>query len=233
MSQLANDLDEQDVLDFLRRNPRFLAHHVDSLGNIVAPDRQLGIGVADFQKYMIKRLRNDIEKAHHVTQFLVEHSRDYITGMQRVFHVVLRLLDCPTFAVAIDYILDTMPTELNIDYIAVGIETKKTTILPSHKIALLEVGTIAKLLPKGDIVLQSHVDDASHVLYRGQSDQIKAHALCPLYLGDSAPCAIVAFASKNPEGFHPEQASDLIYFLTGVMGRVIARWFNQPISENA
>ena len=229
MSRFANDLDEQEVLDFLKRNPDFLVRHVENLGNTETPERRLGIGVADFQKHMIKRLRDDIEEARHVTQFLVEHSRDNITGMQRIFHVILELLDCKTFEDAITYILNQMPKELNIDFIAIGIESETTTILPNHNIALLEIGTVDKLLPENTIILESHVKEAPHILYRGHSRHINAHALCPLNLGEHAPRAIVAFASKRPEGFHPEQASDLIYFLTEVMGRTITRWLHEPV----
>lgn len=228
MTHFANDPDERDVLDFLKRNPDFLANHVDSLLETNAPNRPLGIGVADFQKHMINRLQGDIAEARNVTQYLIEHSRDNITGMQRIFQGVLGVLDCPTFESTVDYILDTMPQILNIDCIAIGIETDTTTILPTPTLALLESGTVAKLLPHNKIILQSHMTDAPPIIYRTISNSIQSHALCPLDLGKGTPPALVAFASHRAEGFHPDQATDLILFLTAIMGRVLGRWFTQP-----
>ena len=229
MNNIANDINEQEVLAFLERNPDFLSHHVEQLTETDPPSRRLGIGVADFQKHMIKRLKNDIEEARTVTQYLVEHSRDNISGMHRTFEVVIRLLECRTFEDVVDFILTDMAEILNVDLVAIGIETETTTILPNTNIALLEKGTVNKFTPNNRIVLQGGFRDGPHILYRAQAEFIHSHALCPLDLGEGAPKAIIAFASQHPEGFHPEQATDLIEFLAGTISRVINIWLNQPV----
>ena len=229
MKPIANDINEQEVLAFLERNPDFLSHHVETLKKTNPPSRALGLGVADFQKHMIKRLRDDIEEARTVTQYLVEHSRDNISGMHRTFEVILRLLECRTFEDVVHFILNDMADILNVDCIAIGIETETTTILPNSNIALLGKGTIDSLMPDGEIVLQGGFRDGPPSLYHGQAQYIHSHAMCPLDLGEGAPKAIIAFASQHPEGFHPDQATDLIEFLSGTISRVIHIWLNQPV----
>ena len=229
MSIIANDISEQEVLAFLERNPDFLSHHVETLKQTNPPSRGLGLGVADFQQHMIKRLRDDIEEARTVTQYLVEHSRDNISGMQRTFEVVLRLLERRTFEDVVQFILGDMAEILNVDWVAIGIETETTTILPNSNIALLSKGTIDNLIPNGEIVLQGNLRDGPTSLYHGNAQYIHSQAMCPLDLGADTPRAIIAFGSQHPEGFHPDQATDLIEFLSGTISRVINIWLNQPV----
>ncbi|HCQ71671.1 MAG TPA: DUF484 domain-containing protein, partial [Rhodospirillaceae bacterium] len=49
----------QDVLDYLRAHPKFLSQHPEAIDLLKVPGMSQGKGVADFQSYMIERLKSD------------------------------------------------------------------------------------------------------------------------------------------------------------------------------
>ena len=69
------DLNDDDILDYLRGNPNFLKRNPEALEFMDMPTISSKEGVADFQSYMIKRLKADKEQVMQATQVLVENSR--------------------------------------------------------------------------------------------------------------------------------------------------------------
>ena len=53
----APEVSAEQVADYLRRNPDFLAGHAELLDRLTPPSRATGDGVVDLQRFMIYRLR--------------------------------------------------------------------------------------------------------------------------------------------------------------------------------
>jgi uncharacterized protein YigA (DUF484 family) len=59
-------------------------------------------------------------------------------------------------------------------------------------------------------------------LFGTEAASIRSYAMMRLEPGNGA-CGVVAFGSKDPEWFTPDQATDLVGFLAGVMARQLGR----------
>ena len=87
----------EDVLQFLKDNPKFLQQHPEALDLLVPPKPQSGKGVADFQTYMIQRLKADKEEVITSTREIVDSARANMNNQQRVHKATLLLLEAGTF----------------------------------------------------------------------------------------------------------------------------------------
>jgi len=86
------ELDDNVILNYLRANPKFLKDNPEALEYMDLPPMSSEKGVADFQAYMIKRLKADKEEVIQTTREIVETSRANMNNQQRIHKAVLRLL---------------------------------------------------------------------------------------------------------------------------------------------
>ena len=70
--ELPPDLDADDVIAWLKKNPDFLARNPDVIDLLLPPAHHNGRKVADFQSYMIQRLKADKAVAVGMTSEVVE-----------------------------------------------------------------------------------------------------------------------------------------------------------------
>ena len=89
-------MNADDVLDYLRDNPKFLSQNPEACDFLIPP-KNMDKNVADFQGFMIKRLQDDKEKVIETTQSIVENVRSNMNNQQRIHKVILRLLEAVSY----------------------------------------------------------------------------------------------------------------------------------------
>ena len=77
-------LTDEDIVSYLKKHPDFLRAHPDLLDTLLAPKNEMGKGVADFQSFMIERLKEDKHKAIQVTKQVVENARSNMNNLARI-----------------------------------------------------------------------------------------------------------------------------------------------------
>jgi uncharacterized protein YigA (DUF484 family) len=208
--------------------------HPDLLSLLEAPVREFpeadpdGGEVVDLQHAMVGRLRADLARSvkHHGE--LIDAGRTNQRSQARIHATVLRLLS----ARSLDHLLELMATDLvgllDIDTVALCLETGSVAPATSHGIRILPDGTIAKVLGnERSVTLRDNVAGDRRI-FGEASGLVRSDALLRLVVRDGAPPALLAMGSREPRRFHPGQGTELLAFLANVMEHSICTWLDLP-----
>lgn len=232
-TMINESLTAEDVLAFLKNNPKFLQNHPEAADLLIPPKRGKGKDgrkVADFQSFMIERLKNDKEQVLETTQEIVENARSNMNNQQRIHAVILRLLEARNFDEFIHIITMDMASMLNTDISVLLVESNGQDIPHVHTngIRILPEGTIDKWMNGQDTILQSNISGIE-AIYGGGATLVQSQALLRVDISMDTPPAILAFGSRDPAMFQDGQGTELVSFLARVVERSFRSWLNLPI----
>ena len=132
-------LNDDDIVAYLKSNPDFLRAHPDLVDALIAPKAELGKGVADFQSFMIERLKEDKHKAIQVTKQVVENARSNMNNLARIQACVLKILEAKSFAEFIETITMDFSTLLSVDITTLVVETSGEVRFQKRLIVRLQI----------------------------------------------------------------------------------------------
>lgn len=220
-------LTTENIIEFLRDNPDFLQENPAACDLLHPPSTVSGKGLADFQTYMIERLKADKEEAIESTREIVENARSNMNNQQRVHKAVLRLLEAQNFDDFIHCITIDLSPLLDVDISVLVVEANGTDIphIQQNGIRILPEGTIDGWMNGKSILLQ---DDISGIeaIYGGGATLVRSQILLRVDISMDTPPAILAFGSRDPNMFTEGQATDQILFLARVIERCFRSWLN-------
>ena len=224
----------EQVAAFLRRNPEFLQQYPDIAGILHAPDRfeaaESDTGsVIDLQRYMVERLRSDVDQAKLRNDRLIDTSRENLVGQRRIHEAVLAMLGAVSFDQMIEVITTDLAIHLDIDVVSVSLETDgdlpETTI--RHGVMIMDDGMVDAILGAGvDCVLRDSNVAAPdrELVFGGGAGLIESDALLRVHAHPSAPMGILALGSREPDKFSPDQGTELLLFLARCFELCLRRW---------
>lgn len=226
------NLTEEDVLNFLQNNPKFLQKNPEACDYLIPPKNGAGKDgkkVADFQSFMIERLKTDKEKVLETTQAIVENARSNMNNQQRIHAVILRLLEAKNFEEFISIITMDMSQMLDTDISVFVVESNGQDIphVQTNGIRVLPEGTIDNWMNDQSVMLQDNISGIE-AIYGGGANLVQSQALLRIDIAMDTPPAILAFGSRDPNMFGEGQATELISFLARVVERAFRNWLKQP-----
>lgn len=184
--------------------------------------------VIDLQHAMVGRLRSEL--AHNAKEHsaLIDAGRSNQRSQARIHDAVLQLLS----ARSLDHLLELMATDLvgllDIDAVALCLETGSVAPATSHGIRVLPDGTIAKAVDgERHVTLRDNVS-GNRRIFGEAAGLVRSEALLRLRVRDDAPPALLALGSREPRRFHPGQGTELLAFLARVMEHCIRTWLDLP-----
>ena len=221
----AMPLSSDDIVAYLRDNPDFLQKNPEACDLLIPPKPVKGKGVADFQSYMIERLKADKEDFVETTKEIVANSRANMNNQQRVHAAVLRVLEAENFDDFIHSITMDIATILDVDIAVLVVEGDGTSIphIQTSGIRIIPEGTTAKWMPDTDIILQDDIT-GSEAIYGGGANLVRSQILLRVDISMETPPALLAFGSRDPNMFSEGQATDQILFLARVIERSFRTW---------
>ncbi|MGQ0527946.1 MAG: DUF484 family protein [Alphaproteobacteria bacterium] len=226
------ELEPAQILEYLRANPKFLQQNPEACDLLAPPKGHAGKGVADFQSYMIQRLKADKEDVLNTSRTIVENTRANMNNQQRIHTAVLRLLEANNFDDFIHTITMDLSTILNVDIAVLVVESNDEEIPHVHTsgIRMIPPGTVQKWMQGKNALLQ---DDISGIepIYGGGATLVRSQILLRIGISMDTPPAILAFGSRVPDMFQEGQATDQILFLARVIERAFRMWLTQPAGE--
>jgi uncharacterized protein YigA (DUF484 family) len=223
-------MNADDIIEYLRKNPKFLQQNPEAMDLLVPPKTDSGKGIADFQNYMIQRLKADKEQVITTTRELVENSRANMNNQQRVHKAVLRLLEANNFEDFIQSITMDLATILDVDIAVFIVESNGGEIPHIHTsgIRIIPPGTVDKWMAGKNVMLQENISGIE-AIYGGGAALVKSQILLRVDISMDTPPAILAFGSRDAGMFQEGQATDQILFLARVIERCFRAWLNLPI----
>lgn len=222
---------DEDVIQYLKDNPKFLQDNPDLCDVLLPPKASAGEGVADFQTYMIDRLKADKEEVINSTRELVENARSNMNNQQRIHDAVLRLLEAPRFDDFIHAITMDMAAILRVDITAFVVEAVGNEIphVQTSGIRMVPEGTVGKWMNDKAVLLQDNISGIEPI-YGGGAALVQSQILLRIDISGDTPPAIIAFGSRDPNMFGDGQATDQILFLARVIERAFRRWLDLPVT---
>ena len=224
---VAEMISEEDVITFLKKEKSFFLKHPDLLEELDTPGHEHGGGVADFQQALLKRLKADKTDAQRLQRELIETARANMSNYTRIQTAVLVLLEAESFEEFISVITQDYPVLLDVDTVNLVIEStsKEIPFVNQSGIRFARQGTVDKLLGQGDALLQGNINGTEEIFGPG-AGLVKSQALLRLEISHNTPAGIIAFGSRDPEAFGPDQAIDQIGFLAQVVERCFRLWID-------
>lgn len=225
MKEWPKELDDDGVMAYLKAHPEFLAAHPEILEHLKAPGSQHGKGVVDFQQALLERLKADKSHAQRVQKEIIENVRANMNNQNRIHTAVLVALEAETFEEFIETVTQDFPVLLDVDTVNLIIEStsKEIPFVNQSGIRFARAGTVKKWLNTGDALLQNNIHGHEEIFGPG-AGLVKSHALVRLEISQNTPAGIIAFGSRDPEAFQPNQAVDQIGFLAQVIERCFRIW---------
>lgn len=220
-------LTERTIINWLRDHPDFLKKHPELLDHMTAPKENFGKGVADFQHYMVQRLKADRDEVLESAREIVENSRANMNSQTRIHRAILMLLEASTFEAFVGTITLDFPSLLDVDIISLIVETDGNIVPQIHMQGVRAVppGTIHLLMKDKPLLLEADINGLDEI-YGGGAGLVKSQALMKLHIGDEAPSALIAFGSRAPKAFESTQGTELIAFLGCVTERLFQAWLH-------
>ncbi len=220
-------LSERDVINWLRDHPDFLKKHPELLDHMTAPKENFGKGVADFQHYMVQRLKADRDEVLESAREIVENSRANMNSQTRIHRAILMMLEANTFEAFIGTITLDFPSLLDVDIVSLIVETDGDVVPQIHMQGVRAVppGTIHLLMKDKPIILEADIQGVDEI-YGGGASLVKSQTLMKLHIGDESPAAMIAFGSRDPKAFESTQGTELIAFLGCVTERLFQAWLH-------
>lgn len=223
-------LSVESIIAYLRDNPGFLKENPQALDLLLPPKTRPRPGeVADFQRYMIERLKADKEEIIQTARSVVETSRANMNNQQRIHAAVLRLLESRNFDDFIHCITMDLASLLDVDIAVLVVETDGHNIPHVHTsgIRLIPEGTVNKWMRGKNVLLQDNISGIEPI-YGGGATLVKSQILLRVDISMGTPPAILAFGSRDPNMFGEGQATDQILFLARVIERCFRTWLDLP-----
>lgn len=222
-------ISKTDVLEWLKAHPDFLAGHPEIFDHQRAPKSSRQKGVADFQHYMVERLKADKHEALETTKAIVETSRANMTNQSRVHMAVLALLGVRDLEGFLQTITQDCAAILDVDVACLGLESNGRDLphITQTGVRILPPGAVEAWTQGRNCLLESDIAPPD-ALYGGAAGLVASHALIRLNIAPDAPPGILAFGSRDPDAFHPQQGTEQIHFLSRVVERMLCLWLDLP-----
>ncbi|MAM35513.1 MAG: hypothetical protein CMH28_10615 [Micavibrio sp.] len=219
----------EDVAAYLRENPRFLQSHPEICDVLVPPKKTQGRKIADFQSFLIDRLKADKTKAETTTQEIVKTARNNMNNQARIARAVLRLLEAQSFDEFIEAVTMDLTAMLDVDITALIVESNGHDIphVQSSGVRVVPAGTIQNWMQGKPSLLQSDIGGIE-AIYGGGANLVRSQALVRVDISLDTPPAIIAFGSRDPELFQDGQGTEQVSFLARVVERLFRTWLNIP-----
>ena len=117
---------------------------------------------------------------------------------------------------------DGLAAELGVAAVTLCVEGESAVSgIGARGVRVVERGGVDRLLQGEDPVRLATDVRGSRSLYGIPAANIRSEALVRLDISPAAPPGLLALGAQSPDFFHPDQASDLLRFLAGVLERAI------------
>lgn len=213
----------EDLRDKVLANPALVLDDDEVMQALVAAhDAALGSNVVDLRQIAIDRLEMRLAQLNDTHRSVIAAAYDNVAGTNMVHRAVLLLVGCASLAEFCTALAGPMSDMLRIDTVRLVIETEDPGALVCDGVLAVRPGFVADYMgaARRNVVLRATTATAL-VVHDGAP--VASEALMRLDLGAEGGVAMLSLGANDPEQFQPGQGTDLLAFLAGVTGQLLAR----------
>ncbi|HTJ63582.1 MAG TPA: DUF484 family protein [Alphaproteobacteria bacterium] len=221
---------EAAIADYLMLHPDFVQRHPALLRVLTPPAIDHGKGVVDFQRYMVARLQDDLDRVNQENTALIHTARANAHSQGRIQAAVLALLEARSLGQMLEVLTGDLMDVLDVDVIAMVVESNGNDLphVAASGIRIVEPGAVDGWLAGREVVLRGNAEGDPGI-YGPGAGLIKSEALLKLTISSRTPVGLVAFGSRDPELFQEGQGTELIGFLGAALERLLRAWLELPV----
>lgn len=221
---------ELEVLKYLRDHPKLLLDNPKLLAEI-APDRRFDSEtVVDMQRFVVQRLRRQVDELKATSAHLVTTTRSNMSILEKTHDCALAVLRAENFRALDGVLTEEIPMLLGVDAAAIGIEMKPDDahMLPDGAdttLRILAPGTVDLLIGAEAPTRLRTKADGGTALYGAAEGLVTSDALVRLAPMRTVPVGLFAVGSRDEGYFSEDQGTELLGFLAEVVRYAVARWW--------
>ena len=231
------DLNDQAVADYLRRHPDFLLRHSDLIETLIPPERRVdgaaGGVVLDLQRFMLERMRGEVRDLRGSQGDLISAGRANMAAQSRIHEA---LLTAPSFERLIETITDDLSILLDLDVATLCVERREEgesepeggagiSVRGLHR---LDPGEIDRAMQSARRIQLMNAIQGDPVIFGPMAGLVRSQAFIRLQISAATPPALLALGARDPEAFHPGQATELLDFLGRSLELTVRAWLDLP-----
>lgn len=219
---------DEQVADYLRRNPDFLLRHTELVLSLTPPSRWPDAeGVVDLQVFMIDRLKEEIDRIKGAAEHLIHTSRSNMSTQNRTHEAVLALLSADDMAALAQVVAEELPPMLDVDVATLCFEATDRALpaLAAPGILRMPKGSVDRMLGGADRdCALSEQMPGDPLIFGDGAGLVESSALVRLDPEGDAPAGVLALGSRHNRTFHSGQGTELITFLAHVVETCVRRF---------
>lgn len=227
LSRKPNALDADQVATYLRAHPNFLNEHPELVEMLVPPTRRTEDGVVDMQRFMVERLRGQVDQLRSAQHEMLSTTRTNQDILTRIHAAVVAVIAANSFERLIHLVTHDLARLLDVDIVSLCVEGNAETP-PPRGVHVLPAGAIDALIGPGNSALLQSDAVANPAVFGVRAAHVRAQALVRLHVGTGAPAGLLAFGSLDPNGYNQGHSTELLQFLAQVLENTIRAWLDLP-----
>lgn len=219
-----SDVTREQVIQHLMAHPGFLDENPELLTFLTPPTYQSEEGgVVNMTRFMVDRLRKEVEKVQRQFGELVFSARDNLSAQAQVHEAVIQLLRSATIEDLLSITCVDLQAVFDVDVVQLCLETDigpREYLPEEHALSgmtFLKPGMVDAILGKNESIILGASGAAISQIFGDAAGLVGSYALVRLHLDHPHRNGLLAFGVRNPERFHSGQATDLLEFLGAIM----------------
>jgi len=218
---IASEVDDKQVIEYLRHHPDFFLHHLDLLVELELPhDSGAAVSLIERQVQLLREQRNQLTQR---LENLTENARENEALSEDLHQFMLVLLDADNLDDVFGIVEDYMKTEFDADAIAIRLVSGGLADeLEDQKIRVLDdeiLPAFEKMLMAGNPSCEPLNREQLYYLFGEQAADIASNVIIPLN-DEEMIYGLMAIGSTDPERYQPE------------MGTIFLRRFGEFLTHN-
>ncbi len=223
-AETGNDLDERQVLDYLREHPDLLRRHRDVLVDLDIPHESGG--AVSLIEYQVSILREEARELSQRLDQLLYIARDNDRLAEQLHRFTLELLAAEDLESVLVALRDGLRQDFRADVVQVLLIGNG---LPGGGVPVLapddaEAVQLEEHFPGTTPVLGSLDAERLALIFGDQAETLASAAVIPM---DETPLrGFIAIGSRDPDRYHDDQGTVFLGQLGSLVARVLRRSLN-------
>ena len=218
-----------DLRDRILSQPGMILDDPDLMAVLVAAnDAARGDNVVDLRGVAMERLESRLTRLEDTHRSVIAAAYDNLAGTNQVHRAVLAFLEPLEFKDFLRVLSTDVADILRVGRVRLLLEADEDAELddPTGILTLAPPGFLEKYAGTASVTLRPVLPEGRGTVFGPDAKWVRSEALLMLHFGEGRHPGCLAFASDDPEHFHPSQGTDLLTFLGAVFERAMRRWLD-------
>jgi uncharacterized protein YigA (DUF484 family) len=221
--QKKESLSEHEVADYLRAHPNFFQHHGYLLEELIVSHHNSGqaISLIERQVAVLRDQRTELKrKLQHLTQL----ARTNEQLLERMQHLLLKVLDSTSLEDAIDRITSGLREDFHADEVTLMLFRGPEQLLHFRNPQESSLQPFSDSLSNRKPLCGHLRSEQLATLFGQKADEVASAVMLPLCLNDDECLGLLGIGSIDPKRFHPTMDTAFVSYLGSVLSRILDRY---------